>query len=103
VFIQLQNEYMGGGFLSPSVLRFDSTTALGWRRDYGLAGNSRAVSLCYTPSGNVLFTGMIGIGANYSSYAILMEIEPSQGDFLRGTALPWGAGVTDEAGNASLE
>ena len=96
LFVQVQNTYRGGGFLSPSVLRFDSTAALRWRRDYGMAGNSRAVSLCYTPAGKVLFTGMIGLGTNYDSHARVMEIEPSRGDSLHGITLPWGPGVLED-------
>lgn len=96
VFVQLQTEYRAG-FLSLGVLRFDSALALRWRRDYGLAGNNRAASLCYTSAGKVLSVGTIGIGPNYNSYSRLLEIESSRGDSVRGAALAWGPAVTNEA------
>jgi hypothetical protein len=80
-----------GGKRAPAILRFDSMGTVRWRRDYGYAANYYGNSLCYTPTGHVLLTGMVGVGANYDGHAKLLEVETNRGDSLRGTTLPWGA------------
>ncbi len=81
---------------NPGLLRFDSTGTVRWRRDYGYAINSFGGSLCPTPTGGLLLTGTVGVGANYGTHAKLLEAEPSRGDSVRGATLAWGPDVTEE-------
>ena len=89
-----------GAARAPAVLRFDSTGTQRWRHNYGFASPNEGVNLLYTPTGTVLLTGMTSTSnANPASHYRLLEVEPSRGDSLRGTQVPWGPGVVYEMAN----
>ena len=54
------------------LVRFDSAGTVRWRHDYGYALNSFGGSLCPTPTGGLLLTGTVGVGASYGTHAKLV-------------------------------
>ncbi len=97
VYAQVYNQLPSvGNPRAPGILRFDSTGMLRWRRDYGYAAGYYGSSLCYTPAGRVLLTGMVAVGTNYDGHVKLLEVEPSRGDSVQGLNLPWGPNVNHE-------
>lgn len=96
-YAQVYNQLPQVGILrAPSILHFDSTGVLRWRRDYGYAAGYYGGNLCYTPTGHVLLTGMVAVNANYDGHAKLLEVETNRGNSLRGVTLPWGPDVAYE-------
>jgi hypothetical protein len=80
-----------------SLLCFDSTGRLRWRRHYGWAVANTAASLCYTPSGTLLLAGSQNTTAAGFPRLRLLELGAAQGDSLRGRLLPLPVGTAYES------
>ena len=93
---------VGGGYIAPSLMRFDSTGTMRWRQNYAGSASNYLTGLALTPTGNILLVGEGAADASLRVAVKFLEVEPGRGDSLRVTYVPTPASNVDESAGRDI-